>query len=113
MRMEYSGVERMKKRDLAIINDLQQFRCMTRDDIIELHFVGLKNPVTCCNIVLKRLRRDGYIEVSTKQQPYIHFPSPSSIKKDSAKIPHFLKIVNLATKILYCRAEVWERIYGT
>lgn len=83
----------MKKRDLAILNDLQRFRCLTRDDIIDLHFSNLKQPVTCCNTVLKRLRRDGYIEVSTKQQPYLYFPAPSSIKKDSAKIPHFLKIV--------------------
>lgn len=83
----------MKKRDLAIINDLNRFRCLTRDDIIDLHFKNLKHPVTCCNTVLKRLRRDGYIEVSTERQPYIYFPAPSTIKKDSTKIPHFLKIV--------------------
>lgn len=83
----------MKKRDLAIIDDLNRFRCMTRDDIIELHFKGLKQPVTCCNAVLKRLRRDGHIEVSKERHPYIYFPSPAGIKKDSTKIPHFLKIV--------------------
>lgn len=83
----------MKKRDLTIINDLQRFRCLTRDDIIDLHFKGLKHPITCCNTVLKRLRRDGYIEVSTERQPYIYFPAPATIKKDSTKIPHFLKIV--------------------
>ncbi|WP_110926825.1 hypothetical protein [Bacillus massiliglaciei] len=83
----------MRKRDLAIVKDLERFRCMTRDDIIDLHFQGLKNPVTCCNTVLKRLRRDGNIEVNTAQQPYIYFPSPSPIKKDSAKIPHFVKIL--------------------
>jgi len=82
----------MKKRDLAIIKDLQRFRCLTRDDIIALHFKDLKQPVTSCNTVLKRLRRDGYIEVSTKQLPYIYFSSPAQIKKDSTKIPHFLKI---------------------
>lgn len=83
----------MKKRDMAILKDLQRFRCLTRNDIIDLHFRDLKQPITCCNTVLKRLRRDGYIEVSTHHQPYIYFPSLSSIKKDSAKIPHFLKIV--------------------
>lgn len=83
----------MRKRDMAILNDLQRFRCMTRDDIIDLHFQGLKQPVTSCNTVLKRLRRDGYIEVSKDRQPYIYFSSPAGIKKDSAKIPHFLKIV--------------------
>ncbi|MFS0767084.1 hypothetical protein [Peribacillus phoenicis] len=90
----------MRKRDIAIISDLQRFRCMTRDDIMNLHFKGLKNPVTCCNTVLKRLRRDGHIEVNVAQQPYIYFPSPAPIKKDSAKIPHFLKIVKFYKSIL-------------
>ncbi|PLR79697.1 hypothetical protein CVD25_06515 [Bacillus canaveralius] len=83
----------MRKRDINILADLQRFRCMTRDDIIELHFSNLKQPVTSCNTVLKRLRRDGHIEVSRDRQPYIYFPSPATIKKDSTKIPHFLQIV--------------------
>ena len=33
----------MKNRDKAIIKDLQRFRCMSRDDIIDLHFQGLKS----------------------------------------------------------------------
>lgn len=90
----------MKKRDLAILNDLQRFRCMTRDDIIDLHFSGLKNPVTCCNTVLKRLRRDNQIEVNTTRQPYIYFPSPAPIKKDSAKLSHFLKIVEFYKDVI-------------
>lgn len=90
----------MKKRDLAILSDLQRFRCLTRDDIIDLHFSNLKQPVTCCNTVLKRLRRDGYIEVSTKQLPYIYFASPSPIKKDSTKIPHFLKIAEFYKSLI-------------
>jgi hypothetical protein len=90
----------MKKRDLAILNDLQRFRCLTRDDIIELHFKHLKQPVTCANTVLKRLRRDGYIEVNMNYQPYVYFASPSPIKKDSAKIPHFLKIVEFYISLL-------------
>lgn len=92
----------MKTRDMAILNDLQRFRCLTRDDIIDLHFQGLKQPVTSCNTVLKRLRRDGYIEVNKERQPYIYFPAPAVIKKDSAKIPHFLKIVEF-----YRAAEEW------
>jgi Replication-relaxation len=95
----------MKKRDLAILNDLKRFRCLTRDDIIDLHFKNLKQPVTCCNTVLKRLRRDGYIEVSTRQQPYIYFASPAPIKKDSAKIPHFLKIAEFYISLLKIKDE--------
>lgn len=90
----------MKKRDMAILKDLERFRCLTRDDIIELHFKGLKQAVTGCNTVLKRLRRDGYIEVSSNHQPYLYFPSPATIKKDSSKIPHFLKIVEFYKSLL-------------
>lgn len=90
----------MKKRDLEILSDLQRFRCMTRDDVIDLHFQGLKNPITCCNTVLKRLRRDGHIEVNKNQHQYIYFPSPAPIKKDSAKIPHFLQIVDFYKSLL-------------
>jgi hypothetical protein len=105
----------MKKRDLAILNDLQRFRCLTRDDLIDLHFKDLKQPITCCNTVLKRLRRDGYIEVSTKQLPYIYFVSPSPIKKDSTKIPHFLKIAEFYKSLMtYERPEsfIVEPKYG-
>lgn len=90
----------MKQRDKAIIEDLQRFRCLTRDDIIDLHFKGLKQPVTCANTVLKRLRRDGYIEVNKNRLPYVYFPLPAPIKKDSAKIPHFLKIVDFYKSLL-------------
>jgi hypothetical protein len=90
----------MKKRDLAILKDLERFRCMTRDDIIDLHFKELKNPITCANTVLKRLRRDGHIDVNTNHQPYIYFSNPAPIKKDSAKIPHFLKIVEFYKALL-------------
>lgn len=105
----------MKKRDFAILSDLQRFRCLTRDDIIDLHFSHLKQPITGCNTVLKRLRRDGYIEVSMKQQPYVYFPSPAAIKKDSAKIPHFLKIVEFYKDLLKfepLRSFIVEPKYG-
>jgi hypothetical protein len=105
----------MKKRDLAILNDLQRFRCLTRNDIIDLHFSHLKQPITGCNTVLKRLRRDGHIEVSTHFQPFVYFPSSSSMKKDSAKIPHFLKIVEFYKSLLTYeepRSFVVEPKYG-
>lgn len=50
----FEVLDLMRKRDLTILNNLQRFRCMTRDDIIALHFNDLKNPVTCANTVLKR-----------------------------------------------------------
>lgn len=106
---------KMKKRDLAILKDLEKFRVLSRDDIIDLHFKGLKQPITCCNTVLKRLRRDGYIEVNMNHQPYLYFSNPSPIKKDSAKIPHFLKIVEFyksASKFGVPKSFIVEPKYG-
>lgn len=83
----------MKQRDKNIINDLQRFRVMGRDDIVDLHFKGLKNPIGNCNTVLKRLFRDGHIERNINTQPFLYFPKEKPIKKDSTKIPHFLEIL--------------------
>lgn len=83
----------MKQRDRAIIENLLRFRVMSRDDIVDIHFSNLKQPITNANSVLKRLRRDGLIEACTKNKPYLYFANPAPIKKDSQKIPHFLEIV--------------------
>lgn len=90
----------LTNRDKQIIADLQQFRCMSRDDIIDLHFKGLKNGVTCCNTVMKRLHREEYIDVDTSQRPYVYFPYPSPIRKNSQKIRHFLAIVDVYKQLL-------------
>ena len=83
----------MRDRDRAILADLARFRAMSRDDIAALHFAHLRSPITSCNIVMKRLRRDGHVEVNTNRQPYVYFPMPSPIKKDGQKVDHFLEIV--------------------
>lgn len=85
----------MNQRDFDILNSLITFRCLSRDDIIDLHFSNLKNKVGNANLVLKRLVNQGHIEVSTHFQPYVYFPSPSTVKKNSQKIPHFLKIASV------------------
>lgn len=90
----------MKTRDKAILDDLKRFRCMTRDDIVDLHFKSLKKPVTSCNAVMKRLRRDGNVEVNTTQQQYIYFPSSGTVKKNSQKISHFLGILDVYKQLL-------------
>lgn len=84
----------MKPRDKAILDDLERFRVLSRDDVKDLHFKHLKNPIGNCNAVLKRLFLQGHIDRNTNQQPFLYFPKPS-IKKDSAKIPHFLEIVKV------------------
>ena len=90
----------MKNRDKAILSNLKRFRCMTRDDIIDLHFQGLKNAVTCCNTVMKRLRRDGHVDANITQQPFIYFPQPCALRKTSQKIPHFLGIVEVYKQLI-------------
>lgn len=90
----------MRERDKAIVEDLQRFRCMTRDDIIFLYFNSLKNSVTCCNTVMKRLRRDNHVDVNTDVFPYVYFPKPSTVKKDSQKINHFLGILDVYKQML-------------
>ncbi|EJS62779.1 hypothetical protein ICU_04942 [Bacillus cereus BAG2X1-1] len=83
------------------MKDLKRFRCMSRDDIIDLHFQGLKNAVTCCNTVMKRLRRDGHVDATISQQPYIYFPQPSTLRKTSQKIPHFLGVVDVYKQLIH------------
>ncbi|USK99917.1 replication-relaxation family protein [Bacillus tropicus] len=91
----------MKSRDEAILGNLKRFRCMSRDDIIDLHFHGVKNAVTCCNTVMKRLRRDGHVDANISQQPFIYFPQPSALRKTSQKIPHFLGIVDVYKQLIH------------
>lgn len=79
----------MNKRDLQIINNLERFRVMGRNDIVDLHFNHLKNPITSANFVLKRLVRDKKIQVNTAFRPYVYFPIHSTIKSNSTKKPTF------------------------
>jgi hypothetical protein len=90
----------LNKRDREIIDDLNKFRVMGRDSIAELHFQGLKRPKYAANNVLLRLLRGGYIQRSTAFVPYVYFGPEVSIKKNSAKIGHFLAIVNTYKEIL-------------
>lgn len=88
----------MNARDKAIVTDLERFRCLTRDDIAELHFQNVKNPINETNKVLLRLRRDGVIGVSKERRKFLYFPD-QSIKKDSSKIGHFLAIAEFYREI--------------
>ncbi|MBM7592228.1 replication-relaxation family protein [Brevibacillus fulvus] len=85
----------MRLRDKEIIKDLEKFRCLSRNDIIKLHFQGVKDPINSANRVLRRLRDRGEIEVITSQAPYVYACKPSPIKRDSQKIPHYLEIVQV------------------
>jgi hypothetical protein len=84
----------MNKRDLAIVSDIERFRVLSRDQIIELHFSGVKQPVSSCNIVLKRLQDRGYIKAYKDFQPYVYASKDSKFKNNSQKTLHFLKITD-------------------
>ncbi|MED4229480.1 hypothetical protein [Neobacillus cucumis] len=49
----------MRKRDLEILNSLERYKCLTRDQIAALHFSDNAKPFSSAINVLKRLRRDG------------------------------------------------------
>lgn len=84
----------MNERDKTIINNLKRFRVLDRNQIIQLHFTKQKDPINCCNKVLKRLTLNNKIEVDRSTQPYNYFTSPCNMKKDSQKIPHFKAIAD-------------------
>lgn len=88
------------KRDKEIIKDLNKFRVMDRDSIAELHFANLKNPKYAANNVLLRLLRDGHIQRSTAFIPYVYFGPEVSMKQNSAKIGHFLAIVEVYKELI-------------
>jgi hypothetical protein len=89
----------LTQRDKAIIEDLNRFRCMSRDDIADLHFQGLKNPRYAANNILLRLLREDQIQRSTAFVPYVYFGPDVNMKKNSAKIGHFLAIVGVYKEI--------------
>lgn len=84
----------MKKRDRAIIESLELFRALDRDQIAQMYYSHTKSPTTNANFALKRLRDRGYIEANTNEQPYVYFPKPARIKQDGQKVAHFLKIAD-------------------
>lgn len=84
----------MNKRDKAILESLNQFRVLDRDQLIQIHFGDVKDSVSSCNKVLKRLQRDGHVLCDPTRRPYLYFPNPSTLKKDSGKLSHFKAIAD-------------------
>lgn len=93
----------MNNRDKAIVDDIKRFRVLSRDLIASLHFQHVKYPITAANNVLKRLHRDKQIERSTDRRQYLYFPAEGHIKKDSAKLGHFLQIAEFYRDL--CKIE--------
>lgn len=94
----------MQARDKAILKDLERFRCLSRDDVIKLHFSGTRDGVNAANRVLRRLRDRGDVEVITSRAPYVYATKPATIKRDSQKIPHYLEIASVYHQMAQMRA---------
>jgi hypothetical protein len=90
----------LSNRDKAIIKDLNRFRVMDRDSVAELHFSNVKNPKDSTNHVLLRLLSEGHIQRSKSFIPYVYFGPEVNLKQNSAKIGHFLAILNTYKEIL-------------
>jgi hypothetical protein len=90
----------LSMRDKAIIRDINRFRVMDRDSIAELYFADKKRPINSANAVLKRLVTEGHIRRSTAWgMPYLYLSVESSVKANSAKIPHYLEILRAYKEI--------------
>src|SRR5690606_412383 len=59
----------------------------------------LKSPHKAANNVLLRLLRENHIQRSTAFQPYVYFGQDINMKKNSAKIGHFLKILDVYKEV--------------
>ena len=93
----------MIKRDRKILDTVEQFRCLSRDQVAMLFFNHCKKPVTNANNALKRLRDRGYLDIARDMQPYVYMIKPAPIKSNSNKIEHFKAIgdVYIALKQRY------------
>jgi hypothetical protein len=67
---------------------------MDRNSIAEIHFSNMKTPERAANNVLLRLLRDGEIQRSKSFVPFVYFGPEVNMKKNSAKIGHFLAILD-------------------
>jgi hypothetical protein len=100
----------LTQRDKAIINDLNKFRVIDRDSIAELHFGNVKNPIKAANNVLLRLLREGKIQRTKETIPYCYIGPDVTVKKDSAKIGHYLSIAEVYKEIKrrYGSTEIFD-----
>lgn len=79
----------MRERDTRILKDLARFRCLSRDDIIALHFSGLTKKITRVNEVMRRLADRDLVKVDRTASPYLYFPGDMNINLASQKIDHY------------------------
>lgn len=80
-------------RDRLIVEDLTQFRVLSRDQLIKLHFESCKDAVSQCNRTMRRLTLKGEVSVDKTRRMYLYKPK-GGIKTNSSKTDHYLDICN-------------------
>jgi Replication-relaxation len=85
---------KMNNRDKDIVEGLQKFRILNRDQIVAMYFKKIKDNISSCNKVMKRLERDGLVKTYKDTRPFSYYPCESTIKRESTKVPHFRAIVD-------------------
>lgn len=85
----------MRERDTRILKDLARFRCLSRDDVIALHFADIAKKITRANEVLRRMADRGLIKVDRTHSPYLYFPAEMNINIMSQKIEHYRGIFSV------------------
>src|SRR5690625_2655202 len=77
----------LTERDRRILEGLRTFRVLGRDELIAIYFQNLKNPITVCNTVMKRVRRDGYVKAwrGTEDNKYLYALSEWNLKRSRSR----------------------------
>jgi hypothetical protein len=84
----------MKKRDREILQSLEKFRVLERDQLIKLHFRDVNQPITVCNRVMNRLKLRGEVVVNDKVRPFEYMRKPAPFSFRSNKRLHFGEIAD-------------------
>lgn len=82
-------------RDQNILKDLERFRVLDRDQLIEIHFSDKSNKIDSCNKVMRRLVNNKKVRVDRSTKPFHYFPNESKMKINSSKLFHFKAITDL------------------
>lgn len=102
----------MNQRTKDILKFVEKFRVVSRDDIVDVFFSKLKQPITGANTVLKRLVTSGHLKVNKTVQPYLYTSFDSKIGGLS-KTNHFNAILNFYKQLkIYKEPEMFEIEYN-
>ncbi|MFB8424051.1 replication-relaxation family protein [Priestia megaterium] len=82
----------MNHRNQEILENLEKFYVLDRDQLIQLHFQEQKQSITTCNRIVNRLTSKGLVKVDRTTRPYNYFHNETNMKLNSTKIPHFKAI---------------------